>query len=52
MKKINRKDILLKAAYDYLQQCDNSYLVQYDGTDCDGSCLMEDIAIELEIDNN
>ena len=60
MKKENRKDILLKAAYDLLKKCDESTYVlsvleetiKYDGTNCDGSCLMEDIAIELGIDND
>jgi len=54
----DRKEILLKAAYELLKkQDDNPYiidclstLVHYDGVDCDGSCLMEDIAIELDID--
>ena len=55
MKKVNRKDILLQAAYDLLQKCSNSHYVldalsttvYYDGTECDGSCLMEDIEQEL-----
>ena len=53
----DRKDILLRAAYDLLKrstepgyvQDAHSILVQYDGTDCDGLCLMEDIAIELDL---
>jgi len=60
MKKKNRKDVLLKAAYDLLQTCNDSHyvidalstLVFYDGAECDGSCLMEDIAIELGIDTD
>ena len=60
MKKVNRKDILLKAAYDLLQKCNESgYVVDalnktviYDGAECDGSCLMEDIAMELGIDTD
>jgi len=59
-KQIDRKEVLLKATYDLLKKCDESYYVlnvlsetvKYDGSDCDGSCLMEDIAIELGIDND
>ena len=50
-----RKVVLLKACYDMLRKCDSSHYVQnvmeetvyYDGADCDGRCLMEDIATEL-----
>lgn len=53
----NRKDILLRAAYDILKKCDESCFVIspmeicvfYDDADCDGSCLMEDIAENLNI---
>ena len=56
--KEDRKITLLKATYKLLKKCsENPYvedimssLVFYDGTDCDGSCLMEDIAMELEIE--
>lgn len=56
--KLHRAEILLRAAYDILEKCDKSgYVVSaleqtahYDGTDCDGRCLMDDIAIELQID--
>ena len=55
--KPDRKTILLKACYDMLQKCDQSqYVISpmettvfYDDADCDGHCLMDDIAIELEI---
>ena len=55
----NRKDILLKAAYDILKKCENSTVVLdvtcqtafYDNAECDGYCLMKDIAIELGIDD-
>ena len=55
--KPDRKTILLKACYDMLQKCDQSqYVIPpmettvfYDDADCDGHCLMDDIAIELEI---
>lgn len=55
---MDRKTILLKAAYDLLKKCnEGSYIKNvmeetafYDGVDCDGFCLMEDIASELEID--
>jgi len=57
--KIDRKLVLLKAAYDLLKQADEAHFVQqateiivhYGDADCDGVCLMEDIAIELGIDN-
>lgn len=56
----SRSSILLRAAYDMLKKCDDSPIVVspmeltvfYDGTDCDGRCLMEDIAAELRIDKN
>lgn len=55
-----RKDILLKAAFDLFKKQERSgYVINilcetayYDGTDCDGYCLMDDIATELEIDND
>jgi hypothetical protein len=51
----DRKVTLLRAAYDLLKKCHNSYYVLsacdttvfYDDADCDGSCLMDDIAAEL-----
>lgn len=57
--KKDRRAILLRAAYDLLTKCDrSSYVIEvcaetvfYDGTDCDGGCLREDIAIELGIDS-
>lgn len=53
----DRKKVLLKAAYELLKKCDEGPYVKnalevtvfYDGTDCDGFCLMNDIADELEI---
>jgi len=53
----DRKEILLKAAYDLLKQCENAHFVEdpmfikvnYDDAECDGSCLMQDIADELDI---
>jgi len=57
-KKEDRKVVLLRAAYDLLKKQDgNMYVlnlltetVPYDGTDCDGYCLMEDIASELYLE--
>ena len=57
-KKLARAEILLKACYDILKKCEESpYVLEacattafYDGTECDGYCLMEDIAIELGIE--
>jgi len=53
----DRKDVLLKAAYDILKKCDEANKVievlhqtaSYDGTECDGFCLMNDIADELDL---
>lgn len=52
----DRKDILLRAAYDMLTKCDTypypspaRALVHYDEADCDGYCLRDDIAAELGI---
>jgi hypothetical protein len=55
----NRKDVLLKAAYDLLRKADNAHFVEqatcitvhYDDAECDGYCLMEDIATELGIED-
>ena len=55
---MNRKEVLLRAAYDLLNKQNNSgYVLNmletttfYDDADCDGYCLMEDIAAELGID--
>lgn len=54
----DRRDVLLKAAYDLLtKQHEAGYVLNlleetvfYDGTDCDGSCLRDDIAILLKYD--
>jgi len=48
--------VLLKATYDLLKQCDDSFYVLnvleqttvYDGVECDGYCLMEDIETLME----
>lgn len=57
---MDRKDVLLKAAYDLLKKCEESpyYTLNvleetafYDDTDCDGYCLKDDIAIELGIED-
>ena len=52
--------ILLKAAYEILNECDQSEFVispmevtvNYDEAECDGHCLMEDIENYLESMNN
>lgn len=54
----DRKATLLRAAYDLLKKQDDagyvmeilSETVFYDGADGDGHCLLDDIAMELEID--
>ena len=53
-----RRDMLLRAAYDLLKRSTHDYYVReateikvrYDDANCDGYCLMEDIASELCID--
>lgn len=55
----DRKTVLLKAAYELLRKCDRSFYVlnvmeqttHYDEAECDGFCLMEDIAHELGIEH-
>ena len=54
---MDRKTELLKAALEFLNIVENSNLadalgmtVHYDEADCDGYCLMTDIADELEAD--
>lgn len=59
MKKKDRKIVLLRAAYDLLKKSEESHFVKqataivvhYDDADCDGYCLMEDIALELGIED-
>jgi hypothetical protein len=56
----NRKDVLLRAAYDMLKTLTDSHyvreagstLVRYDDADCDGYCLKDDIACELGLDDD
>lgn len=51
----DRKDVLLKAAFDLLRKQQRSFYVlnlleqtaTYGEAECDGYCLMRDIAIEL-----
>lgn len=51
----NRKDILLKAAYDILKECNRGPYVKnalevtaiWDDAECDGYCLMDEISDEL-----
>lgn len=59
IQQMNRKDILLRAAYDLLKrstepgyvQDAQGILVRYDEANCDGYCLMDDIATELDIED-
>lgn len=54
----DRRQTLLQAAYDLLKKCDDPHYVlspleqeiYYDNADCDGGCLMNDIAAELGIE--
>jgi hypothetical protein len=56
---MDRKEILLRAAYDLLKRADkrgyvehaHEIMVHYDEANCDGLCLMNDIAIELDIED-
>lgn len=53
-----RPEILLRASFDLLaKQRDSGYVLDllgetafYDDAECDGSCLMDDIASELDLD--
>ena len=53
----DRKVVLLRAAYDILKRSAKSRYVlsaleiqaHYDGTNCDGHCLMDDIMNELDL---
>lgn len=55
----DRKDILLRAAYDLLKKAEQSRYVEqatsitvrYDDANCDGFCLMEDIMFALELED-
>ena len=57
---MDRKDILLRAAWDLLKRSTDDHFVRdatsivtrYDDANCDGYCLMEDIANELELDDD
>lgn len=56
----DRKTVLLQACYDMLKKINESPYVlspfettiKYDDADCDGYCLMDDIAAELNIDED
>jgi hypothetical protein len=56
--KEDRKTILLRATYELLKKCNEGPFVKnvleetifYDGTDCDGFCLANDIAYELDLE--
>ena len=44
----NRLEYLTRVLYHYFQNNPvNDYTIQYDGTECDGSCLIDDLLIEL-----
>ena len=55
-----RKDILLRAAWDLLKQSTQDYYVReatsittrYDNANCDGYCLMDDIAAVLNLEDD
>ena len=55
----DRKDVLLRAAYDLLKRSTQDdfvrdatgILTRFDGADCDGYCLMDDIASELGLED-
>jgi hypothetical protein len=55
-----RKEILLRAAYDLLKRSTQDHFVReatsivtrFDDANCDGWCLMEDIASELGLDDD
>jgi hypothetical protein len=55
---MDRKEVLLRAAYDLLRKSEDSIyleqatsiIVRYDDANCDGHCLMEDIASEIGLE--
>jgi hypothetical protein len=55
----DRKDILLRAAYDLIKSSTQDFYVRetvsiftrYDDANCDGYCLMDDIALELGLED-
>jgi hypothetical protein len=53
----DRENILLRAAYDFLKKVEIEHgdalgeTVFYDQADCDGYCLMVDIASQLDIEH-
>ena len=57
---VDRKDVLLQAAYDILKQCSDSSTVldvmsvtaYWDEAECDGYCLLDDIAVELGMEES
>lgn len=59
LEKEKRLSTLLKAAYDLFEKCNEGPYVKnvleetahYDGADCDGYCLKDDIYNELELWN-
>ena len=59
MKKPDRRDVLLRAAYDIFKKCEESPEVlevhavtaQYDDTECDGYCLQQEIEDLLGIED-
>ncbi len=56
--KQNRKDVLLRAAHDLLQKCNEGMYVksvleetaEWDDATCDGYCLLDELKLELELD--
>jgi hypothetical protein len=56
----DRKTILLRAAYDLLKRASQDHYVseatsivtRFDDANCDGYCLMQDIATELDLDDD
>lgn len=58
-KRSERRDVLLRAAYEMLQKCIHArYVVSpaevtvfYDDAECDGHCLLDDIRSEIENPN-
>ena len=57
---VERAEVLLKATYDILRACNNGPYVEdvfqmtaiWDEAECDGGCLMEEIADLLGVDSN
>ena len=47
-----RIEYLIRVLTVYMEDCGGEYTIDYDGVTCDGMCLAQDIANELNIDQS